>query len=58
MGTHHLGRVALVHGHLWVNGHAVGERYASTCRGNNREADCEFPQTIAVPQGDVFLLGD
>lgn len=51
-------RVSLVHGHLWLNGRAVHEPYASTCRGNSREANCEFTQPVTVPEGDVFLLGD
>jgi signal peptidase I len=46
--------VAIVKGHAVRNGRRAVEPFAVACAGPS----CDFPHTIRVPRGFVFLMGD
>jgi signal peptidase I len=46
--------VAIVNGHAVRNGRRAVEPFAAACSGPS----CDFPHTIRVPRGFVFLMGD
>ena len=47
--------VALVDGHVVLNGTRQGEPYIEPCSG---QSTCTFPTSITVPAGEYYLLGD
>jgi len=47
--------LAIVGGHAIRNGRPAHEPFAAPC---GDESACDFPRTIHVPQGYVFLMGD
>jgi signal peptidase I len=49
-------RIALKGGHVIRNGRTTSEPFAARCDPST--AACDFPNTITVPKGSVFLLGD
>jgi signal peptidase I len=49
-------RLALRDGHVVRNGHAVSEPFIRPC--DPAESGCQFPNTITVPRGYVYVLGD
>jgi signal peptidase I len=46
--------IAVVGGHVVRNGHRAAEPFAAPCRGSS----CDFPSSIRVPRGSVFVMGD
>jgi signal peptidase I len=48
-------RVSIHNGHVIRNGKLASEPFAARCGGG---ADCNFPHTITVPKGYVFMMGD
>lgn len=48
-------RVALRDGHVIRNGRMTHEPFVRPC---GSAGDCTFPQTITIPKGYVFVLGD
>jgi signal peptidase I len=46
--------LAVVGGHVVRNGHRAAEPFAALCSGSS----CDFPNSIRVPRGSVFLMGD
>jgi signal peptidase I len=49
-------RIAVVGGHVVRNGHATKEPFAASC--DLGSGSCDFPRTMTVPKGSVFLMGD
>jgi signal peptidase I len=49
-------RIALKGGRVIRNGRPTSEPFAASC--DPATAACDFPNTITVPKGSVFLLGD
>jgi signal peptidase I len=47
--------IAIVDGHAVRNGQRANEPFAASCGGGS---DCNFPSTIRVPPGYVFVMGD
>ena len=45
----------ILNGRVWRNGKLESAPYAVPCTGN---PICNFPQTIVVPPGDYYLMGD
>jgi signal peptidase I len=48
-------RLSIRNGHVIRNGEREADRYIVHCDG---EAACTFPQTITVPPGDFYMMGD
>ena len=48
-------RLSIRNGHVIRNGQAEPDRYIAPCAG---DAACSFPQTITVPPGDYYMMGD
>ncbi|QEC50329.1 signal peptidase I [Baekduia soli] len=49
-------RIAIRDGHVIRNGRPAREPFAQRCFPG--EQQCEFPNTITIPRGSVFLMGD
>jgi signal peptidase I len=47
--------IAIRNGHVVRNGVRASEPFAASCGGG---PDCNFPNTITVPKGYVFMMGD
>ena len=45
----------IVNGHVYRNGKREAAPYAAPCGGGE---SCNFPQTIVVPRGDYYMMGD
>jgi signal peptidase I len=48
-------RISIRDGHVIRNGKLVNEPYVEPCGSGS---SCNFPQTITVPPGDYFMMGD
>jgi signal peptidase I len=48
-------RISISDGHVTRNGVREPDAYAAPCGG---AAECDFPATITVPKGEIFLMGD
>ena len=48
-------RLQIRDGHVIRNGVAEKDSYIVPC---NQDADCDFPETIVVPQGEYYMMGD
>lgn len=48
-------RIAIVNGHVIRNGVREKDPYILSC---NADSSCNFRQTIVVPPGDYFMMGD
>ncbi len=48
--------LAVERGHVIRNGRRASERFTAPCGG--AAAQCDFPRSIVVPKGYVFLMGD
>jgi signal peptidase I len=48
-------RLSIRNGHVIRNGRREPDRYIVHCAG---DPACNFPQTITVPRGDYFMMGD
>jgi signal peptidase I len=48
-------RIKMINGHVWRNGHFEKDSYIAQCSGGQ---SCNFPETITVPPGDWFMMGD
>ena len=48
-------RISIVGGHVIRNGVREKDSYIAPCAG---DASCNFRQTIVVPPGDYFMMGD
>jgi signal peptidase I len=48
-------RISIVNGHVIRNGHTEKAPYAQPCL---QPSVCTFPQTITVPAGEYFMMGD
>jgi signal peptidase I len=48
-------RIGIRGGHVVRNGTLQREPFAAPCGGG---AECDFPGTITIPEGSVFLMGD
>jgi signal peptidase I len=48
-------RISIVNGHVIRNGHPEADRYIVKCSGDSA---CDFPQTIVIPKGDYYMMGD
>jgi len=47
--------LSIVNGHVYRNGKRESDSYIVPCDG---DSSCDFPQTITVPPGDYYMLGD
>jgi signal peptidase I len=47
--------LSIVNGHVYRNGKRESDSYIVPCNG---DASCNFPQTITVPSGDYYMMGD
>jgi signal peptidase I len=47
--------LSIVNGHVYRNGKRESDSYIVPCDG---DSSCTFPQTITVPQGDYYMMGD
>ena len=47
--------ISLDDGHVVLNGQRQSESFAEPCTS---DADCDFPQTVKVPAGHYFMMGD
>jgi signal peptidase I len=47
--------LSIVNGHVFRNGKPEPDRYIVPCAG---DAACNFRQTITVPPGDYYMMGD
>ena len=47
--------LSIVNGHVYRNGKRESDSYALPCDG---DSSCNFPQTITVPPGDYYMMGD
>ena len=45
----------IINGHVILNGKREHDPYIIACNG---DAACNFPQTIVVPKGDYYMMGD
>jgi signal peptidase I len=45
----------IINGHVIRNGRPEADSYITACGG---DAACNFPQTIVVPKGDYYMMGD
>jgi signal peptidase I len=50
-------RLSLRHGHVIRNGRREPDSYITACEPGS-EPGCNFPQSIVVPAGEYFVLGD
>ena len=48
-------RISIVNGHVIRNGKRESDGYIVQCDGDTA---CNFPQTITIPKGDYFMMGD
>ncbi|HST54293.1 MAG TPA: signal peptidase I [Solirubrobacteraceae bacterium] len=48
-------RIQISAGHVIRNGVPQREAFAAPC---GADSECEFPDAVTVPKGDVYLLGD
>jgi signal peptidase I len=48
-------RISIVNGHVFRNGVREKDGYIVPC---GADSSCNFPQTITVPPGDYFMMGD
>jgi signal peptidase I len=48
-------RLRIVEGHVYRDAARERDRYIQPCVG---EPACNFPQTITVPRGDYYMMGD
>ena len=48
-------RLSIRNGHVFRNGKRESDAYIVQCAGDSA---CNFPQTIAVPLGDYYMMGD
>jgi len=48
--------IAVVDGHVLRNGRRQSEPFAASC--DQASSTCDFPRSIVVPKGSVFLMGD
>jgi signal peptidase I len=48
--------ISIHNGHVIRNGKRANEPFILPCSGVGNS--CDFPQTIRVPRGDVFVMGD
>jgi signal peptidase I len=48
--------IAIEDGHVLRNGKRADEPFAAPCDGSSEP--CDFPRSIVVPAGHVFLMGD
>jgi signal peptidase I len=48
-------RLQILGGHVYRDGVREHDRYIETCAG---DPACSFPQTITVPKGDYYMMGD
>jgi len=48
-------RISIADGHVMRNGVREKDTYIHPCGGG---PECKFPQTIVVPPGDYFMMGD
>jgi signal peptidase I len=48
-------RLSIRNGHVIRNGKPESDRYIAQCDGDE---SCNFPQTITVPRGDYYMMGD
>ena len=47
--------LSIVNGHVYRNGKRESDAYIVPCDG---DSSCNFPQTITVPPGDYYMMGD
>jgi signal peptidase I len=47
--------LSIQNGHVIRNGKREADSYIVPCNG---EESCDFPQTITVPRGDYYMMGD
>jgi len=47
--------LSIVNGHVYRNGKRESDGYIVPCNG---DSSCDFPQTITVPPGDYYMMGD
>jgi signal peptidase I len=45
----------IINGHVYRNGKKETDGYAQPCQGGG---ECNFPQTLTVPKGDYYMMGD
>ena len=50
-------RLSLRRGHVIRNGRRESDCYITPCRPGSQPV-CNFPQSIVVPAGEYFVLGD
>ncbi|HLJ02075.1 MAG TPA: signal peptidase I [Solirubrobacteraceae bacterium] len=50
-------RLRIIAGHVWRDGVEERAPYAQPCDGGSASA-CTFPETITVPAGEYFMMGD
>jgi signal peptidase I len=48
-------QLKIVNGHVILNGKREHDSYIIPCNG---DAACNFPQTIVIPKGDYYMMGD
>ncbi len=48
-------RISIRDGHVFRDGKAEKDSYTIPCDGSG---ECNFPQTITVPRGDYYMMGD
>ena len=48
-------RLSIRDGHVIRNGKVEPDRYIVSCAGGQA---CNFPQTITIPRGDYYMMGD
>ena len=48
-------RISIVNGHVIRNGKRESDGYIVQCDGDSA---CNFPQTITIPRGDYYMMGD
>jgi signal peptidase I len=48
-------RISIQNGHVIRNGKREADSYVVNCDGGEA---CNFPQTITVPRGDYYMMGD
>ncbi len=47
--------LSIVNGHVYRNGKRESDAYIVPCAG---DSSCNFPETITVPPGDYYMMGD
>ncbi len=48
-------RIKIINGHVWRNGVEEKGSYVEPCGGG---PNCNFPETIRIPPGHYFMMGD